>query len=382
MQPVSGPGNSLQGDKTVDTPSLKASTQGEDLPLTPAQRTTLERLIVKIMALSSSKTAEIWAGLRHDLGIRNGAEIMSTQFKAAEQVLQTRLSTAQDTLGARQLLQQLTELLPQGNNRQAVSQFIRQQFGHTVLSSLSHSQLQQVVTLLQNGKMPQASQSLQSGGLPPSGQVAPSGPLLQSGQSISPGSVVTPIPLSVATPLERPLLPAEHNSLNQLVSRLTALTGEPVAKVWLTLMNIQGLDSGDPIPAKNFQILSQFLQTQTALIQHHPAPTLATLQTVLKQPVDTQEQQMLLNYTQTHFNATPQTQLTPFQINDIVTFLFSKRLQNTQGKASSAYALSGQPLINPFIAMLPTEWRPLFGKPMALAIMGTLLVMLLLWILF
>ena len=72
-------------------------------------------------------------------------------------------------------MQQLTELLPQGNNRQAVSDFIRQQFGHTVLSQLSHSQLQQVLNLLQTG------------------------------------SLTIPHPQQTATS-DRPLLPAEHQS--------------------------------------------------------------------------------------------------------------------------------------------------------------------------
>lgn len=72
-------------------------------------------------------------------------------FIAAEQMLQERLLTAQETLDCRQLLQKLIALLPQGNNRQAVADYIRSQFGHTVLSQLDAGQLRQVLQSLQTG---------------------------------------------------------------------------------------------------------------------------------------------------------------------------------------------------------------------------------------
>ncbi|MEX0631611.1 hypothetical protein M8494_03995 [Serratia ureilytica] len=100
------------------TPSLPGPTAAtDDQPLSPAQRTTLEKLIVKIMTLSPAKPAEIWATLRHDLGADNGGELPGASFQPAEQLLQTRLTQAQQNHAGRQLLQQLAELLPQGNNR-------------------------------------------------------------------------------------------------------------------------------------------------------------------------------------------------------------------------------------------------------------------------
>ncbi len=166
MQPISNPGNvSLQGEKTLETALSKTATsQTDDSPLTLAQRTTLEKLVVQISTLSGAKPAEVWATVRAELGTKNNAELLASQFPAAEQSLQNRLTTVQGSQDTRQLLQQLTSLLSQGNNRQAVSDFIRQQFGHTVLSSLTPSQLKLVVTLLQNGQLPQAATLLSTGG--------------------------------------------------------------------------------------------------------------------------------------------------------------------------------------------------------------------------
>lgn len=371
MQPVNSPGTSLPGDRNIDTTPLKTGgTAREDAPLTPAQRTSLERLITKIMSLSSLKSAEIWAGMRHDIGLKSGAEILSGHFPAAEQALQSRLTSVQNTLGTRQLLQQLTELLPQGNNRQAVSDFIRQQFGHTVLSSLSGSQLQQVVTLLQNGQLPQPSASLPPGTFPPSAQPSPTEP--------QPGALP-----QTSAPLDRRLLPAEQNSLNQLITRLTTLTGESPAKVLLALMDVQGLKPNDAIPAKNFPLLSQLLQTQVAMMQNHTSPTLAALQPALKQPMDAQEQQMVQDYAQSRFNAGMQTPLTPVQIADVVTFLYSKRLQQLQEKetATAGSASAPMPIYGPFISALPPELRPLFSRPRGVLILCAVCVIVLLWIL-
>ena len=63
MQPLSGPGTPIAGERPP-SPGKTAAT--DDQPLSPAQRTTLEKLIVKIMTLSPAKSAEIWATLRHD----------------------------------------------------------------------------------------------------------------------------------------------------------------------------------------------------------------------------------------------------------------------------------------------------------------------------
>ncbi|MCA6999642.1 flagella biosynthesis regulator Flk [Dickeya solani] len=404
MQPISNPGNvSLQGEKTLETALSKpATSQTDDLPLTLAQRTTLEKLVMQISTLSGAKPAEVWATVRAELGTKNNAELLASQFPAAEQSLQNRLTTIQGSQDSRQLLQQLTSLLSQGNNRQAVSDFIRQQFGHTVLSSLTPSQLKLVVTLLQNGQLPQAATLLSTGGntsgLPfgntatgqpiqfpqtPTATTIPP-PLPQTSQQLAAllqagvvpdGLTANSSPAATAL-LDRALLPAEHNQLNQLVSKLVALTGESPGKVWQTLMDMQGLKTGDPIPAKNFQVLSQFLNTQSVLLQQHTLPTLHTLQAALKQPLDQQEQQLLQDFIRSTLNITPQTPLTPSQISDVVTFLYRRRLQQIQ----EASAAPMQPFINPLIVALPQEWRSLVNKPIGLALVAILVVALLMWV--
>ncbi|WP_033576357.1 flagella biosynthesis regulator Flk [Dickeya chrysanthemi] len=402
MQPINNPGNvSLPGEKPLETTLSKAAAQMDDLPLTLAQRTALEKLVTQISTLSGAKPAEIWATVRAELGTKNNADLLASQFPAAEQSLQTRLSTVQGSQDTRQLLQQLTSMLSQGNNRQVASDFIRQQFGHTVLSSLTPSQLKLVVALLQNGQLPQTATLLSTNGntptltfgntatgqpipfpqtptattipppLPPTSQQLAA--LLQAGV-VPGGSGANP---SINALLDRALLPAEHNQLNQLVAKLVALSGESPGKVWQTLMDMQGLKTGDPIPAKNFQVLSQFLNTQSLVLQQHTSPTLSTLQAALRQPLDQQEQQLLQDFTRNTLNITPQTPLTPSQISDVATFLYRRRLQQIQ----EASTVPLQPFINPLIMALPQEWRPLVNKPIGLALVAMLVVALLMWVL-
>ncbi len=340
MQPLNGPGAS----SALDHPPTPGKTPlPDDQPLSPAQRTQLEKLIVKIMALSPAKSAEIWATLRHELGADNSSELLARHFQPAEQLLQNRLAVAQQNHASRQLLQQLTELLPQGNNRQAVSDFIRQQFGHTVLSQLSHLQLQQVLNLLQTG-----------------------------GLNI-------PHPQQTATS-DRPLLPAEHQHLQQQVTKLSAATGEAPAKIWQALFDLVGVKANDPLPARHFQLLSQFLQVKAAL-SPQTAPTLHNLLAVLKQPADQQEQQQLNDYCQTRFNGNLNTPLTHAQLNDVIQQLFARRLDKA-GHAPPLHSENRQPppLLNPLIAILPPSLQSTLSKPLVLVTLVIVLILLLLWL--
>lgn len=147
MQPIQGAAPRPPGE-----PSSAPSAAGE-LPLSSQQRTVLERLITRIVALSQQQSAEVWAGLKHDLGMKNDTPLLSRHFPAAEQNLNQRLTSAQTSHATRQIVQQLSDLLPQGNNRQAVSDYIRQQFGHSALSQLTPQQLKSVLTLLQNNQL-------------------------------------------------------------------------------------------------------------------------------------------------------------------------------------------------------------------------------------
>lgn len=104
---------------------------------------------------------------------------------------------------ARQLLAQLGEYLRLGNNRQAVTDYIRHNFGQTPLNQLSPEQLKTILTLLQEGKM------------------------------------VIPQPQQREA-TDRPLLPAEHNALKQLVTKLAAATGNPASRSGNRCWNFPG----------------------------------------------------------------------------------------------------------------------------------------------
>lgn len=344
MQPLSGPGAPIPGDRTtVDAKVGTPHTGPGDQPLTPAQRTTLERLIVKIMSLSSLKSPELWAGLRREVGVKNDAGLLARHFPAAEQFLNTRLSQVQNTHATRQLLQHLSDLLPQGNNRQAVSDFIRQQFGHTVLSSLNPDQLRQVLTMLQNGQMaiPQPQQNR-----------------------------IT----------DRSLLPAEHHTLNQQIARLAAATGEQPVKLWATVLKMVNLHSGDPIPSRLFPLMTQYLQVSQTLNQH-AAPTLPMLLTSLKVPPDTAEQRMLEDASQQRFQLPPQAMLTVAQAQDLMNLLFARRAERMREQMVADNNLHPQPISAPLFGYVPPALQPLVNRPGFTVFAVIVLVIFLMWIL-
>lgn len=340
MQPISGPGVPAGDRSSLTNATGRPGSPAGEQPLSPAQRTTLERLIVRIMSLSTLKAPELWAGVRHEVGVTNDAELQSRHFPAAEQHLNSRLTQVQDSHATRQLLQQLLEKLPQGNNRQAVSDFIRQQFNQTVLSALSPDQLRQVLTMLQNGQMaiPQPQQTRSS---------------------------------------DRTLLPAEHQALNQQVTRLAASTGESPVKVLEDVLKLVNLKSGDPIPSRHFPLLTQYLQVRQTLSQQSP-PTLHMLENSLKQPLTPSEQRLLEDYSQQRFQATPQMVLTPAQTQDLLNLLFSRRAEKNLEQPLADSEFRPQPIWAPWVSQLPA---PLAQRPALTLSLALVVFVFLLWIL-
>lgn len=344
MQPLSGPGAPMGDRSAISSQSGTArpgAAPGEQ-PLSPAQRTTLERLIVRIMSLSTLKAPELWAGVRHEAGVKSEAELQSRHFPAAEHYLNQRLAQSQTGHASRQLLTQLTDLLPQGNNRQAVSDFIRQQFGQTVLSALSQDQLRQVLTMLQKGEMaiPQPQQSRTT---------------------------------------DRTLLPAEHQALNQQIVKLAAATGEPSGKIWAAALKLVSLTSGDPIPSRHFPLLTQYLQVRQTL-SLHTAPTLQLLEASLKQPLDQGERQLLEDYSQQRFQATPQTVLTAAQSQDLLNLLFSRRAERLHEQPLADSNIHPQPIWGPILSTFPVL-QPLAQRPILSTFVIIVMLTFLMWIL-
>lgn len=331
MQPISGtparpPGEGLPA----------VSTTGEQ-PLSTQQRTVLERLITRLISLTQQQSAEVWAGMKHDLGVKSDTPLLSRHFPAAEQNLSQRLGVAQQNHANRQVLSQLTELLNQGNNRQAVSDFIRQQYGQTALSQLKPEQLKNVLTLLQQGQLS--------------------------------------IPQPQQRPAtDRPLLPAEHNTLNQLVTKLAAATGESSKLIWQSMLELSGVKSGELIPAKHFTHLATWLQArQTLSLQH--APTLQSLQAALKQPLEADELVSLKEYAQQNGQIQPQTVLTTAQVQDLLNQIFLRRVERDRELNDPRHI---QPIYSPFAPVIETL-RSFTARP-GLLFIALLVALLIFWL--
>lgn len=332
MQPIQGATARPPGE-----PPSPTSAAGE-FPLSTQQRTVLERLITRIVALNQQQSAEVWAGLKHDLGLKGETPLLSRHFPAAEQNLNQRLNNAQTTHATRQVVQQLSELLSQGNNRQAVSDYIRQQFGQTALSQLTPEQLKSVLTLLQNNQLaiPQPQQRQAT---------------------------------------DRPLLPAEHNTLNKQVAKLTAATGESGKLIWQSMLELSGGKTGELIPAKHFTLLSTWLQARQTLSQQQ-TPTLHTIQAALKQPLEPAEWKEITDYSQQRFQAAPQSLLTTAQVQDILNQIFLKRAER---QPASPEVQNIQPIASPIWAPFIEPMKVISARP-GLALIALIVVMVLFWI--
>ena len=315
---------------------LAASAAGEQ-PLSTQQRTILERLITRLISLTQQQSAEVWAGMKHDLGVKSDTPLLSRHFPAAEQNLHQRLDVAQQNHATRQVLSQLTELLSLGNNRQAVSDFIRQQYGQTALSQLSPEQLKNVLTLLQKGEL----------------------------------SIPQP-QLRPAT--DRPLVAAEHNTLNQLVTKLAAATGESGKLIWQSMLELSDVKSGELIPAKHFTHLATWLQArQTLSLQH--APTLQSLQAALKQPLEPNELATLKEYAQQTYQVQPQTVLTTAQVQDLLNQVFLRRAERDKELSEPRHI---QPIYSPFAPVIDSL-KSLSARP-GLVFIALLIAFLIFWL--
>ncbi len=158
------------------------------------------------MALTSQQNAEVWACVKHDLGLKGDSPLLACHFSAAEASLNQRLAAAQDNHHHRQTLAQLSDLLGQGNNRRGERLYSSALWANGAACP-SQTQLENILHLLQHGQLsiPQPQQR---------------------------------------PPTLRPLLPAEHNTLNQLVTKLAAATGEPSKLIWQSMLELCGVKSG------------------------------------------------------------------------------------------------------------------------------------------
>ena len=128
------------------------------------------------------------------------------------------------------------------------------------------------------------------------------------------------------------------------------------------------------------------MQVKASLSQQTTAPTLTTLLSVLKQPASTHEIRQLTEYVENRFSATLSTPLTPVQVSDLIGVLFSQRVdrspraENIDDSFTTVSRTDPQPIMNPFVAMLPPSMQALGGKP--LVFIAFVVVVLLLWAVF
>lgn len=321
IQPISGPPPGQLPDR---------ENSAGNQPLSSLQRTPLESLMTKVTSLTQQQRAELWAGIKHDIGLPGDSPLLSRHFPAAEHNLAQRLLAAQKSYSARRLLTQLGEYLRLGNNRQAVTDYIRNNFGQTQLNQLSPEQLKTILNLLQEGKM------------------------------------VIPQPQQRQA-TDRPLLPAEHNTLKQLVTKLAAATGEPSKQIWQSMLELSGVKDGELIPAKLFNHLVTWLQARQSLSQQN-TPTLESLQMALKKPLDTNELAALSAYIEQKYGLSAQSVLSSVQAEDILNQLYQRRVKGIAPRDI-------QPLLNPFPPLMNTL-QNMATRPSVWILLVAILIML------
>ncbi|MCZ8778126.1 flagella biosynthesis regulator Flk [Escherichia albertii] len=321
IQPISGPPPGQLPDR---------ENSAGNQPLSSLQRTALESLMTKVTSLTQQQRAELWAGIKHDIGLPGDSPLLSRHFPAAEHNLAQRLLAAQKSYSARRLLAQLGEYLRLGNNRQAVTDYIRNNVGQTPLNQLSPEQLKTILNLLQEGKM------------------------------------VIPQPQQRQA-TDRPLLPAEHNTLKQLVTKLAAATGEPSKQIWQSMLELSGVKDGELISAKLFNHLVTWLQARQSLSQQN-TPTLESLQMALKKPLDTNELAALSAYIEQKYGLSAQSVLSSVQAEDILNQLYQRRVKGIEPRDI-------QPLLNPFPPLMNTL-QNMATRPSVWILLVAILVML------
>ncbi len=209
-----------------------------------------------------------------------------------------------------------------------MSDYIRQHYGQTALHALSQTQLETILHLLQHDQ------------------------------------------LSIPQPQQRPPtlrpLPAEHNTLNQLVTKLAAATGEPSKLIWQSMLELCGVKSGELIPATHFLPLSYWLQARQTL-SAQSAPTLTSLQGALKQPLEAAEWQTIVDFARRSWQVTPRTTLSPAQILALLNKVFVLRV----ARAQETLAIPQEE---------PVARRTWSAKPWQLAL-GAVVLLLVLWLL-
>ena len=135
------------------------------------------------------------------------------------------------------------------------------------------------------------------------------------------------------------------------------------------------MKTGELIPAKHFTHLMTWLQARQTL-STQTSPTLQSVQTALKQPLDNVEWQTITDYARQTWQATPQTVLTTAQVQDILNQVFLHRAERTSGVLE---ARNIQPIYSPLFAPIIESVKNLSTRP-GLFLVALLIAFALIWL--
>ncbi|MEX0631610.1 hypothetical protein M8494_03990 [Serratia ureilytica] len=146
-------------------------------------------------------------------------------------------------------------------------------------------------------------------------------------------------------------------------SQLSAAAGEAPAKIWQTLFDLAGVKTNDPLPARHFQLLNQFLQVKVAPARRaRDAEQSAGVQAAGGRARAAADERLLPD---ARFNCGANAPLTHPQMSDAIS---SAVCPPHREKAGQAQPIVSQPssrsaLLNPPIAALPAAAAKALSKP-------------------
>ena len=160
-----------------------------------------------------------------------------------------------------------------------------------------------------------------------------------------------------------------------MVTKLAAATGEPTKLIWQSMLELSGVKAGELIPAKQFTHLVTWLQARQTLSTQN-TPTLHTVQAALKQPLEPHEFEVIRDYAQQNWQATPQTVLTTAQVQDLLNQIFVRRAEREGGVPE---VRNIQPIYSPLFAPVVETFRTLSARP-GLMFIALLIALAIFWL--
>lgn len=286
----------IQGNAPQPVPSQAYVSERS---LSSHQSSVLEGLVSRVIALTPMHRTEVWLMLKSYLGLKNESQLLSSHFPAAEKFLSKYL----DSLNIRQLTHQIEDLLPSGDNRQRVYDFIQQSFNLKGLNQLNVEQLKQVLLFLKK---------------------------------------------SSSTTLKLQPWAAQLKEMNVLVSKLSTATGKSEQTIRESMRNILGVKTDGQVMPKDYPLLISWLEVQQKLSLQSNV-TFRMLKKTLEQLFELHEWDSFIYHYQLRFQDTPQTILAPDQVQDVLHKAFAFKREKQRLSIKIFFQLQYNNLFMPFI---------------------------------